>query len=78
MITWQVGKFIFTVQVKYNIELERIELIVVIPDNMYFSIGFGNSMLDCDMIAWHAKGAESTVVDYWSTKRADAPSVDSS
>lgn len=47
------------------------------PDTQYFSIGFGGSMADCDMIAWHANGQnKSYVVDYWSTKRGDAPRVD--
>ena len=39
------------------------------PDKMWFSIGFGTSMKNTDMIAWHADGQESRVVDYWSTKK---------
>ena len=45
-------------------------MIVTMPDKMWFSIGFGTSMKDTDMIVWHADGGEnSRVVDYWSTRK---------
>jgi hypothetical protein len=37
------------------------------PDNMWFAIGFGNSMSNCDMIGFQANGDNSVVKDYWST-----------
>ena len=52
-----------------NATKDRIKMIVSMPDKMWFSIGFGTSMKNTDMIAWHADGQESRVVDYWSTKK---------
>ena len=42
---------------------------------MWFSIGFGDSMFETDMIAWHANGTNSYVEDYYSKRRA-APKID--
>ena len=41
-----------------------------VPDNNYFSIGFGPTMYNTDMILWQASGATSKVTDLWSTKHA--------
>ena len=54
---------------------ERMQFFVTMPDQMYFSIGFGGSMRNTDMVAWHANRDKSDVVDYWSTSR-DRPEID--
>ena len=43
------------------------------PDQTWFSIGFGKDMFDVDMIAWHANGLDSYVRDYWSTEKFTPP-----
>ena len=50
---------------------------MTMPDQMWFSIGFGNSiMTNTDMIGWHAAGDEdSKVVDYYSPWR-NTPTID--
>ena len=50
-------------------------MIVSMPDKMWFSIGFGTSMKNTDMIVWHADGDESRVIDYWSTQKF-TPEID--
>jgi hypothetical protein len=52
------------------------ELLLFMPDLMWFSIGFGPDMYDIDMLAWHADGDNSYFKDYWSTKK-DTPGEDS-
>ena len=37
------------------------------PQDNYFAIGFGKSMLNIDMILWQANGNNSAVSDLWST-----------
>ena len=36
------------------------------PDNAYFSIGFGDSMYNTDMLAWFSDNGTGSVVDYYS------------
>ena len=50
-------------------------MIVSMPDQMWFSIGFGNDMWDTDMIGWHADGTNSRVLDYFSTAKI-SPELD--
>ena len=52
---------------------DRLKMIVTIPDGSYFSIGFGDSMFNVDMIGWHAKGANSYAKDYFSTGKYKPP-----
>ena len=40
-----------------------------VPDNSWFSIGFGNSMKNTDMITWFVDNETGRTVDYWSTDR---------
>lgn len=54
---------------------DRLKLSVTIPDEMWFGIGFGDSMVETDIIAWHAMGNDSYVEDYYSTSRSQ-PKVD--
>lgn len=37
-----------------------------IPDQMYFSIGFGNTMSNVDMLLLQANGDKSLAYDLWS------------
>ena len=56
-LQWSIANYyFFNLRIKYNKEVDRIEMILFMPDNMYFSIGFGPSMTATDMITWHAKG----------------------
>ena len=48
----------------------------VVPDNSWFSIGFGNSMSNTDMIAWHVSDGVGESLDYYSTSHS-APELDS-
>ena len=84
--TFTAAKFKFELQVFYqkagsassrdiNADKDRIKMIVSMPDKMWFSIGFGTSMKNTDMIVWHADGDESRVVDYWSTQKF-TPEID--
>ena len=50
-------------------------MILSMPDNMWFAIGFGTNMSSTDMIGWHANGTDSKVTDYYSVKK-EAPKPD--
>ena len=50
-------------------------MILSMPDNMWFAIGFGTNMRNTDMIGWHANGPDSYATDYYSTKKS-APEPD--
>ena len=56
--TRQNQSYEFTMEVAYIPQdsdgEERMQFFVTMPDQMYFSIGFGGSMRNTDMIAWHA------------------------
>ena len=77
--TWKFRGYEFKMEVAYipedDKEEERMQFFVTMPDKMYFSIGFGGSMTNTDMIAWHADATRSKVVDYWSYFR-DTPKMD--
>ena len=45
---------------------ERLKMVVDMPNNTWLSIGFGSTMTNVDMIAWHADGDDSYVKDYYS------------
>ena len=38
-----------------------------VPNNHYFSIGFGSTMYSTDMVVWQANSQNSLVLDLWST-----------
>lgn len=48
---------------------------VTMPQGHYFSIGFGPTMTNCDMVIWQANGKDSRVQDLWSVGR-DTPRID--
>jgi hypothetical protein len=76
ILNWLFGRQTITMDVKYQINEERIELVLFMPDGMWFSIGFGSSMVETDMIAFFAQGGDSYVEDYWSTQKGAAPRLD--
>ena len=55
---------------------ERLKMVLDIPNNTWFSIGFGRSMNKVDMIGWHANGEDSYVRDYFSTGKNTPPEDD--
>ena len=62
--TWKFRGYEFKMEVAYipedDKEEERMQFFVTMPDKMYFSIGFGGSMTNTDMIAWHADATRTT------------------
>lgn len=84
--TWMRSKFKFEMRVYYmkagsagpgdlDSDKDRIKMLLKMPDQMWFAIGFGTSMYKTDMIVWHANGENSTVTDYFSNGKYK-PSVD--
>ena len=75
------SKYTYTMAVTYEAASgdtpERIRMLLKMPDQMWFAIGFGSSMTNTDMIAWHSNGKDSYVQDYWSTSKAE-PKLDDS
>jgi len=49
----------------------RLVFKVVMPNNSWFSIGFGATMKNTDMIAWFADNKVGLTKDYWSTSHKD-------
>jgi hypothetical protein len=49
---------------------DTIRFQVVVPNGQYFSIGFGKTMTNCDMVIWEANGMNSKALDLWSTGRS--------
>jgi len=44
-----------------------VRFVVTVPNNQYFSLGFGKTMTNCDMVIWQANGlANSNVLDLYS------------
>ena len=53
---------------------ERLKMVLTMPDQSWFSIGFGASgMINVDMIGWHANGEDSYVRDYFSVAKNVPP-----
>lgn len=44
-------------------------MVMEMPDDTWLSIGFGDSMINTDMISWNARGENSATIDFYSTKR---------
>ena len=53
-----------------------VRFIVAVPKNHYVAIGYGVTMTNCDMVAWQANGASSTVLDLYSLNH-QTPATDS-
>jgi hypothetical protein len=43
----------------WMIDDANIRMNVTVPNNHYFSVGFGKTMTNCDMIIWQANGQQS-------------------
>ena len=56
-----------TTQISYNPINQTINYIANIPNKGYFSVGYGTSMYNTDMIVWFAMGATSSQSDLYST-----------
>lgn len=56
----------FTIDSCYDDQEEDLVFQVSMPDNAYFSIGFGDSMYNTDMLAWFSDNGTGSVVDYYS------------
>ena len=67
------GKYDFNIWMKDN---NNIRMNVTVPNNHYFSVGFGKTMTNCDMVLWQANGLQSKTVDLWSKGRF-TPDTDS-
>lgn len=79
ILTWKVSSYIYSLTITYEpptlLTDERIRIKCFMPDEHWFSIGFGDSMINTDMIAWTTKGEESYVTDHYSTAKQE-PGVD--
>ena len=79
ILHWKISSYNFLMTVTYEPETatnkERIKMFLKMPDKMWFSIGFGSSMTDVDMISWFVDGENSYAKDYWSTAK-NAPAED--
>ena len=71
--TFKDGSYLNT----YALNTTHARFNVIVKSNQYFSLGFGKTMTNCDMVVWQANGANSKVVDLWSTGHP-TPSTDSS
>lgn len=61
----------FELDVCFDKNGARLVFKVKIPNNSWFSIGFGASMTNTDMIAWFANDKVGLTKDYWSTSHDD-------
>jgi len=73
--SWMVGAG-FELETCYDNQAGNLIFKAVIPNNSWFSIGFGPTMTDTDMIAWFAEKGVGSVKDYWSGSHS-APEEDS-
>ena len=65
----------FALDTCYDKVANEIVFKAVVPDNSWFSIGFGTTMSDTDMIAWFVTNGVGSARDYWSTFYS-APALD--
>lgn len=59
----------------YDPVKELVQFDVTIKANTYFAVGFGTSMVDCDMVLFQGQGAKGLVTDRWSVGY-EAPRLD--
>jgi len=50
----------------YDHVKDLVEFKATVKANMYFSVGFGTTMKDCDMVVFQGQGASGLVTDRWS------------
>ena len=77
ILSWdKIGKgYDYSIEITYIAATEEVQFKVDMPDKTYISFGFGQSMINADMIIWHADGSSSYSQDYWSEK-FNTPKVD--
>jgi len=57
--------------ISLNTTINQFTFIATVPNNNYFSIGFGPTMTNTDMILWQANGASgSRVSDMWAVSES--------
>lgn len=56
----------FDLQTCYDESSQELVFHAKVPDNTYFSIGFGENMISTDMIAWSVKDGVGSIRDLWS------------
>ena len=54
---------------------EGVKMVMFMPDTTWFAIGFGDSMINTDMISWNSRFDNSVAIDYFSDAR-DYPKID--
>ena len=63
-------------QISWDVTNQVVTLVAVVPENNYFSVGFGRDMYNTDMILWQNKASSAVTTDLWSkdrgTPKADA------
>ena len=81
ILHWKISRYNYVLTLTYEPATatteERVRFFLKMPDQHWFSIGFGTSMTNVDMISWFADGDNSYAKDYWSTSRS-APAEDAS
>jgi len=45
---------------------EGVRMVVDMPDQTWLAIGFGESMVNTDMISWNARAEQSIAIDFFS------------
>ena len=77
ILNWDMGvKYRFNMEIIYLMKTEELQFKVNMRDNSWLALGFGESMYNTDMIAWHTFGVNSYAADYWSWKNG-TPDADS-
>ena len=51
----------------YDHVKDLVQFKATVKKGMYFSVGFGKSMKDCDMVVFQGQGERGVVTDRWST-----------
>ena len=50
------------------IDRQTVRFLTTVPNNQYFTIGFGGSMTNVDTVSWEANGNNSNAVDLYSNE----------
>ena len=50
--------------------IRGLKMVVTVPENMWFSIGFGEGMINTDMVLFTGSGMSGDIKDLWSTKES--------
>jgi hypothetical protein len=60
-LSWdKIGKgYDYSMDITYIIPTEEVQFEVDMPDKSFLGFGFGKSMVNVDMIIWHANGKNS-------------------